>query len=240
MLLTRRTLATLGWSTTALLSVGAGRAAAQPTVAGVCVQNSASNCTLLHFLISADINPLALTTFRVDFAPGSGWVFGGGPTGSFVAEDDFSFGVPYGGSTSITNAGMSLFIAFLSPPTFELTPFSSGYIEVATSGSGNTSFQFSADDPDANVISGTALLSDPNVVATPEPSAVLLLAFGLVGLAGTVRARRSPSSGSWPDRQRTNARSDVAGVAVPADSAAASIHSGRRSAPRESSARSAS
>jgi hypothetical protein len=184
-------------STTLLLSVGSHEASAQVSVSGICVLNAGATCTLMRFLLASGIDPVSLVSFQADFAPGSGWLFAGGPTGSFTAEDDFSFGVPYGGSTSIANGGLSLIIAFISPPTFELAPFSSGgYIEVATAGQGNTAFQYSAQDPDGLIISNQATLTGPNappVTATPEPATMMLVASGLAGVAGIKRRWGRPS-----------------------------------------------
>ena len=172
------------------------RTVAQASVSAQCWATLAGNCTLLRFLISAGLNPVALNSFKVNVAPSANWFFTGGPNGSYTAEDGFSFGVPYIGSTLISNGGLELFISFLSGPAYELFPFSNGYIEVAATGSTVAGFNYTLEDPDQAVTLGAASINPvpPGAATvTPEPFTVVLLGSGLAGIAAAKRKRRRDS-----------------------------------------------
>lgn len=146
-----------------------------------------------RFTISAGSSALFLNTLALNAQPGAATFTHVGGVGDFTAEDQFDGGSVFGGATSVTPDGGSLFIDFLAQigGAFTLDANGSGFVIVdVNEDAGPLDYTF-VSGTDAGAIRGTV----GTVSAVPEPGTVVLLATGL-GLVGLVaRRRRAPVAG---------------------------------------------
>jgi hypothetical protein len=147
-----------------------------------------TSCSTARFSIVAPGGGLTLNSLFLQFLDGSTQFEGEAGTGTYVAQDDIG---PFGGFSTVSAGGATLFINFLDSGDPENPGFpmvlgsgSTGYVEVGVSSASPTApFAFSyGGETSEGSFEGTVSAVPPPVTTAPEPGTGLLLISGLAAV----------------------------------------------------------